>query len=417
LAIGVLTIVAKLFVAGREIAIAWRFGVSPTVDAYQLAVTIVTWVPMMLVSAGSIVLVPRFVALHGRSTERHRFIAELNGTLLWLSLALAITIWIIAPVGAGLLGTKARAHTIDLTVRICRMMSPVVWAVVWAGYLSARLQARERFAYTITEAVPALGIAAAVVAPLLTTPEVRLGWATSAGYVAQVAVLALMVRRADGVGQVAFTHNAPEWSPLYRDLGVMVLGQVVITLALPIDQAFAARIGAGAVATLGYASRIVVLVTGLGAVVFTRALLPVFSREIVGGDPEAAARHARQWSFLLAGSGIALFALIWLLAPWAVSLFFQRGAFTASDADAVAHVLRFGMVQVPFYLGGLALVQWIAAKGSYSSLLWISCGGLVTKVLLSLLLVRPLGLAGLMLATAAMYGFSFACQYWVSLRQ
>ena len=57
----------------------------------------------------------------------------------------------------------------------------------------------------------------------------------------------------------------------------MALGQAVITLTIPMDQGIAARLGPGAVAILGYAGRIVILMTGLGAVVFTRASLPVFS--------------------------------------------------------------------------------------------------------------------------------------------
>ena len=32
----------------------------------------------------------------------------------------------------------------------------------------------------------------------------------------------------------------------------------------------------------------------------------------------------------------------WLLAPWGVSVLFQRGAFTAENTQAVAQVLRWG---------------------------------------------------------------------------
>jgi len=83
----------------------------------------------------------------------------------------------------------------------------------------------------------------------------------------------------------------------------------------------------------------------------------------------------------------------------------------------VAHVLRFGVIQVPFVFAGLAMVQWIAARGLYSALLWISCGALAVKLLLNVLLVSRFGLAGLMSATAAMYAFSFVCQYFVGLKR
>ena len=412
LLIGALTAIAKLFVAGREIAIAWRYGVSATVDSYQLGLTIVTWLPMMMVSVMTVVLVPRLVGARDSSAEQRQFVDELNGTILVVGVALGIATWVAAPFGSWLLGSGADPGTIHLTTAMCRLMSPVACLVVWTGFLSARLQAQERFAYTVTEAVPALIIAAVVFLALGVGAAPRLGLATSAGYAVQALVLFEMLRRLrHGFGTFALRHRSPEWSSVYRNLGIMLLGQIVVTAVLPIDQAFAARIGAGSVATLGYANRIVVLVTGLGGVVFTRTFLPVFSSAIVEGQDKAASRQARQWAVLLMIAAAGALAVTWVVADWAVSIVFQRGAFSAGDAARVAHVLRFAMLQVPFVFGGLALVQLIAARGLYSSLLWIACGGLAIKLVLNFILVGRFGLAGLMIGTAAMYGFSFACQY------
>lgn len=418
LLIGVLTLAAKLFVAGREVAIAWRYGVSVTVDAYQLAITIVTWLPMMFVSVMTVVLVPRLVAARGSSSDQRRFIDELNGTMIAVGLGLALFTWAAAPLGARLLGSGSDPLTIELTTAMCRLMSPVACFLLWTGFLSARLQAQERFAYTVTEAVPALIIAAAVFLPLHLGALARLGLATSAGYLLQAAVLMAMTRQVGrGFGGLTLRHSAPQWSSVYRDLLVMLLGQIVVTASLPVDQAFAARIGPGSVATLGYANRIVVLITSLGGVVFTRAFLPIFSSAIVEGQGKAAARQARQWAILLMIAATAALAVTWVVADWAVSIVFQRGAFSAADAARVAHVLRFAMLQIPFVFAGLALVQLIAARGHYSSLLWIACGGLAIKVALNLLLVKSLGLGGLMLATAAMYLFSFICQFSTSFKK
>ena len=418
LLIGVLTLAAKLFVAGREIAIAWRYGVSVTVDAYQLAITLVTWLPMMAVSVMTVVLVPRLVAARASSSEQRQFVDELNGTIIAVGLGLAVFTWAVAPFGSRLLGSGSDPLTIELTTAMCRLMSPVACFLLWTGFLSARLQAQERFAYTVTEAVPALIIAAAVFLPLAVGPRARLGLATTGGYLLQAAILIAMIRKArHGFGAISLRHRAPQWSSVYRDLLVMLLGQIVVTAVLPIDQAFAARIGTGSVATLGYANRIVLLITSLGGVVFTRAFLPIFSSAIVEGQGKAAARQARQWSILLMIAAAGVFTVSWVVADWAVSIVFQRGAFSPADAARVAHVLRFAMLQVPFLFGGLALVQLIAAKGLYSSLLWIACGGLAIKVGLNLLLVDSLGLGGLMLATAAMYLFSFVCQFSMSFKK
>jgi len=54
----VLTFIAKLAGAGREIAIAWRFGRGPEVDAYNLAIMLSLWLPLTIYSVMTVVLVP-----------------------------------------------------------------------------------------------------------------------------------------------------------------------------------------------------------------------------------------------------------------------------------------------------------------------------------------------------------------------
>jgi murein biosynthesis integral membrane protein MurJ len=415
--IGVLTIVAKLFVAAREMAIAWRYGVGTTVDAYQLALTITTWLPMMLTSVMTVVLVPRLVALGSRPAERRSFVAELNGTVLMLGVAVAALTWAAAPAASALLASGSHAAMLELTATMSRQMAPVALFTVLVGYLSARLQSRERFAYSVTEALPAIAIALLVIAPWVQRGAAPLVWGTVVGFLVQALVLGVMTARCDmGLGGLRVRHRSPEWRTLYGSLLVMAAGQVVLASTIPIDQAFASRLGPGAVATLGYANRIVMLISGFGAIVLARALLPVLSSTVADGSHELGGRQARQWVWLLMLAGTAITAAVWLLASWAVSVIFERGAFTPADSAAVAHVLRFGALQIPFYFAGLAAVQWIAARGRYASLLVIACLAVLLKVAMNLLFVQSFGLAGIMLATSGMYAFTFACLYFAAYR-
>lgn len=410
--IGVLLIVAKLFAAGREVAIAWRFGVNGLVDAYQLSLTIVTWLPMMLTNVMTVVLVPRLVQLQSRPEEQKLFLAELNGSVIAIGIFLAVGVWLAAPAAAALLGLRAEPATLQLTASISRQIAPVALFMILTGYLSARLQSNERFAYSVTEAIPAAMIALLVLAPFAISSESRLVSGVLIGYATQVILLGVMLHRGDRSATfVRLRHRSSEWPSIYRALLVMAAGQLVLTATLPIDQLFASGLGEGAVATLGYANRIITLVTSFGVVVLARALLPILSRTAAAGNHALGSRQARQWSWLLFGAGVAIGAVGALMAPLFISLLFQRGAFTSGDTEAVARLLQFGMLQLPFYFAGLALVQWVAAIGRYGVLLVVACAALIVKFLANLFLVQPLGLEGLMVATAAMYALSFALQY------
>ena len=243
LLIGALTLGAKLFVAAREMAIAWRYGISPTTDSYQLAITITTWLPMLINGVMTVVLVPRLVVLGRDSAERRVFLNELNGSVAILGLGMSVLIWFAAPAAAGVLASGVNAYTLRTTAAISSEIAPIVFCLIMCGYFSTRLQAREWFSYSGTEAIPALLIAIFVVLPLGLGGIAPLIAGTLVGYVLQMLVLGAMTHRGDPpVGAVTIRHSSPEWRSLYSALTLMVLGQLLITVAGPIDQAFAALV-------------------------------------------------------------------------------------------------------------------------------------------------------------------------------
>jgi peptidoglycan biosynthesis protein MviN/MurJ (putative lipid II flippase) len=404
--IGVLTLVAKLFAAGREMAIAWRFGVGPTADAYQLALTVTTWLPMMLANVSTAVLVPRLVSLRSKEKERLQFLAELNGTALICAIAVGLLNWLAAPAATQSLGGTIGSHTIQVATEIARALSPVAFFSICIFYLSARLQALERFTYSVTEAIPALTIALAVIGPVALGGADRLIWGTLAGFGLQLLVLIMLVHVHDGLGGFRLRHHSLHWRTLYGSLALMAAGQAILAFSIPIDQAFAARAGPGSVATLAYANRILLLLSTLGTVVLGRALLPVLSDAFARGDVVLARRHARQWSILLFLGALVASAAIWALAPMLIRLLFERGAFDVRASADVAQVFRVGLLQLPFYFGGIALVQWYAAAGLYREILTINVIALCVKIPLNVVLTESLGLSGILAATAGMYAVS-----------
>jgi len=404
LTIGVLTLLAKAFVAAREMAIAWRYGVSSTVDAYQLSVTIVTWVPMLIAGVLGVVLVPRVVRLDRRKADRDAFLAEFNGTAVVLGAGVALLTYVAAPEASRLMAAQLDAETVRLTILIVQRLSPIALFMILAGYLTARLQARERFGYTLTEAIPALMIAIFVIAPFPAGSVTPLILGSLVGYIAQLVILLGLVAKGDPpIGRVALRHRSQEWETFYGPLLIMVLGQLVLTATNPIDQLFAAGLGTGAVATLGYANRIITLFSGLAMVVIGRALLPVLSNAVASGSLALGRRHALQWGALMFAAGVIGSAFLWLLAPELVKLLFQRGAFQASATAAVSGLLRYGILQLPFFFGGIALVQWVAAVGRFGAIASITSAALAVKVILNFLLVRHFGLPTLMISSALMY--------------
>src|SRR5690606_29558839 len=177
--------------------------------------------------------------------------------------------------------------------------------------------------------------------------------------------------------------SAHQWPDLVKAAGVMLVGQIAMSFVGPIDQYTAANLGDNANATLGYAARLLSLVLGIGAASVGRAALPVLADVQSRGDAAHARAVALKWSVWMLGAGAAAAALGWLLAPWGVALLFERGAFSAQDTQAVAHVLRWGLLQLPFYFGVLILVQLLASQNRYRIMAAIAVANFALKAVMN----------------------------------
>lgn len=418
--VAVFLLLGKAAGAVKEMAVAYRYGVSDAVDAYQFTMTMATWLPVTIVGVLSVVLIPVLVRLRRADVaERNLFIRELQGWVGAAGIALALLTWFAWPQVVGVLGQGLSARVGDMTGQLLVAFAPVSALLLVAGISAARLRAQERHVNTLLDSVPAVATLAWVMLAASADGVGPLLWGTLVGYAIQTVWLAWLAARADGGfwGAPRLTLQSPHWPELLGAAGVMLIGQVAMSFVGPLDQYAAANLGANANATLGYASRLLSLVLGIGAVSVGRAALPVLADVQARGDTARARGMALKWSVLMVAAGAAAVAVGWILAPWGVSVLFQRGAFTAENTQAVAHVFRWGLLQLPFYFGVLILVQLLASQNRYRVMAAIAVANFALKAVLNTVLAPRMGAAGIMLATSLMYLLSFACYLLVAMRK
>jgi putative peptidoglycan lipid II flippase len=410
-------LVGRLAGAAKEMAVAWRYGVSETVDAYQLATTLVLWLPGTLISTLTIVLVPMFVRLRqSDQVDRSYFLRELDGAALVVGAITGGLSLLLGPFVLPHLADKLSAESLQIAWRFTRGMAPLAPLSLMLGVYAARLMARERQINTLLESVPAIVILLFMLLWPRGTDAAPLLWGTVLGVATQTAWSWRLAGRADGATAMPrFSRRSRHWPDLYAATGVLVVGQFVMSFITPLDQYTAAQLGNGAIATLGYANRVIALLIGIGATAIARAILPVMSDLWAAGQRERARNISLKWAAFMLTAGALVVVITWALAPWGVGLLFERGAFTSQDTQVVAEVFRWGVIQVPFYFAGLVLVQLLASQGKYSTIAVIAASNLVIKLILNPLLSARMGIVGIALATSLMYAWSTSCLYYAAL--
>lgn len=392
--------------AAREVAIAYRYGVSAEVDAYLFVFNLVNWPVAVWFSVLTAVLVPLTARIRqNASAELPRFRSELLGLTLMLGLALAFLGWL----GLPFLLRSSWTGLPETTVATALNMVPTLTLLAPMGLaislFSAWMLAARRHANTLLESVPAL----AVLIALLTFPSggvEPLVWGTLAGFAFHLISLSMPLARNGEIEAPRFTRQSPQWILFWQGSGIMLAGQALMSFTDLIDQFFAAHLGMGAIAALSYANRILLLILGVGAMAVSRATLPVFSQAHAQGS-EQVHRVALYWVKLLFAVGVAAMLVSWLLAPWGVKLLFERGAFTAEDTVIVAEVLRYGLTQLPFYFAGIVLVSLLSSRGRYRAIALVAGSNLLVKLTAMAILTPALSINGIALSTTIMYAASF----------
>lgn len=409
--VSLFVIVGKLAGAAKEMAIAWRYGVSDLVDAFVLVISLLSWPINVWSSILTVVLIPLIARTKNENPATlSRFAAELVGltSCLGISLACLVTWGIPILLEQGWLKVSP-----TILQQVLTMLRPLAWLLplgLLISQFSAWTMACGKHHNTLLEGLPALILLVAIVLPpsWLTAPLV---YGSLLGFALQAIWLAWPLRRQGELPWPRIGFYSPLWRIFFENFGLIVVGQIFASMTTLVDQLFTAQLEQGTLSTLSYANRIMALILGMAVTAISRATLPIFS-EIEANAAETNLTHlVRYWLFITFFLGLVGLILGVLGSPTIVALLFERGSFNANDTQAVAHILTYMFTQLPFYFTSMVLLAAFAAKKQFRFIAISGIINLVVKVGTIYWLFKHFGIIGVVLSTSLMYAISFAYFY------
>jgi putative peptidoglycan lipid II flippase len=406
--VALLTALVKAVTVGRELVVAWRFGVSDALDAYLIALLLPSFIINVIAGSFNAAFTPTFIRVREQEGEREAQKLFSSVTVWSLGLLFVTTLLMAAtaPLYLPLIASGFSREKLDLTFRLLLMVAPVVMlggmVVIWASVLNAG----RRFAL-------------AALSPVL-TPAISLlfllafkGWGIYALVVGLVsgAVLEMIILAA--ALKLQGIHLLPRWygadahlRQVARQYGPMIAAAFFMIGANLVDQSMAAMLSPGSVAALNYGSRVVALPIGLAATALSTAMTPYFSSMVARSDWAGIRHTLKRYLWLIFILSVPLTVLLFLFSEPLVRLLFQRGSFTGADTYTVARVQAFYALQLPFYLAGIVGVRLMSSLLMNNLIFRISAFNLFSDIVLNAILFRYLGVAGIALATSIVYFIS-----------
>lgn len=395
-------LLAKLAGAAKEVAVAATYGVGPVVDAYSLLFNSVMWPVGVAVTVLTTLLIPLEAQLRAQDPAAvTQFRRELMSAMLVVALLTGgLLAWALPRMVSASAGDAVQSLAQDMV----SSMALTGGLAMLAALYSVWIMAGGSYANTMIEGLPAL----ALLLTLLLVKDASADWlvrGTLAGVALQLLVLIALQGRQGRLVRPTWRFTSPAWRGLIGGLSISLLGQVLMSSTAVVETFIAAGLGEGAVATLGYANRLLGLFSGIVLLAVTRAMLPVLSQAAATGSGAAPA-VALHWLKRMAMVGLVLGVLLWFLAEPLTRALFERGQFTSRDTDQVAHALRFAALQLPLFLPSLVLTSYAAAVRRLDVIFYSALISVVVRPTAGWILGAAHGVPGLTLAQALAYGLS-----------
>jgi putative peptidoglycan lipid II flippase len=343
--VGVFTVVVSVVGYLREAALAARFGVSATMDAYFGAIFIPNILYFILI-AGTVspILIPILLQQDEGGNQAKRsdtFSIVTNFSLLMLFVVVACCLpgthrWL------GWLFPGFSPATLELAVRLVYVIFPSVLFLAMAGIFTAVLNGFHKFA--LAAFAPAFASILVIMAVLFARGDWAIylvGIATAAGFLLQCLVLipptvALGIRY-----RPILNFRDPAIGKLLR-MGIpLFLYLVVASASTVLERNIASRLSAGAVSTLTYAVRLFTVPSNFLAAPLAIVAYPGFAREAARvSRGELSSQVSRMFRLVLF---LFLPITIWTVINSlpVTRLLYEHGRFLPADSFSTAQVLSF----------------------------------------------------------------------------
>lgn len=178
-----------------------------------------------------------------------------------------------------------------------------------------------------------------------------------------------------------------------------LFGTAIYQVNIYVSRLLAFSINDSAATLLFYANRVMELPIGVFAIAVATVVYPLIARHAARGDFAQMARDYHKGVRLIMVINVPAAVGLAVLSEPVVRLLFQRGQFTATDTLLMAPLLALFAVGMPFYsVSSLSTRAFYALKDTRTPVK-LAAVSFVINVSLSLLLMRPLGAAGLVIAS------------------
>jgi len=402
-----------------QMLIAKYFGAGPEYDAYALALFVIVFIGMVLGQVFTSVVVPFVIKMRG-SLEPDKLLGFQNALIVVFGAVAVVStaaLGLFADKVVDVAGPGLPDETRTYAIRMVRIMAVPGALLLLVAMGKAVLNLNRK--YRLATSMPS--VHAAVILAAIVLLHDRMGiWSVVAGFaVSQLLQTVLVWGRALHGRHVAFRHfHLPAGTPgrLWSLGWALLLTQSFLLLFEFIDKIFASFLEAGSISSLAYAATVKSFVIQLFQFSLVTVMFTRLSELIAADDFDGCGRYIRENIGRVTRLVVPATLVLALAGGEVVRVLFLRGHFTPADADRTTGVMSMYALGLPALVVNLIVSRVFHSLQRMKEKIWLGVQFLVMNVALNALLIGPLKVTGLALASTITIYCHLLLSFWVLKR-
>jgi len=405
--IGFATLCSRILGFIRDVVIARLFGVYVYAQAFVIAFRIPNlFRDLVGEGAANAAFVPVFSEYKVRHTEEEFW--ELANVILNLLLVIVTAITLLGIIFSPLIvrliapGFISDPHKLEITIRLNRIIFPYILLISLAAYAMGILNSLKHF--SVPAFAPCLLNISIIVFALLFGEGIKgLALGVLVGGVLQLAIQVPVLYKKGFHLNLFRRFKHPAAKTIGKLMVPRLFSSSIYQLNNFVDSIFGSLafiVGEGGVAVLYYAYRLILFPLGIFSTALSQAILPTFSTQALEDN------HSNLKTTLSFGLRATFFVMLpasigfMVLAHLIIETIFRGGKFDAYSVVQTANVLIFYSIGL-FAYGATKILQscFFALKDTVTPAK-VSFLALIVNIILNSILMFPLKLGGLALATS-----------------
>jgi len=385
---------------------AW-FGVSSKTDAFFLSYGIILFLASLFAPVVESVVVPYIAEARAKREDVGKFIGSILTISLLGLIGLAFLFLLIAKPLLSLT-TRFEPSTFNLAYSLLKETTPLLILLVLTGILAGTLNAYKKFA------LPAFSPALRAGVILIIIFVLRGIWGVHSiaiGYVLGEAfrffILLLTIFKFNLFTLRFFLNLDRKIKNFLKTASYQTAGMLAVGLNPLVDKIMASWLGKGAVSILHYGDRLYMIPITFISSGLMVTLLSHWSSHYYRSGRERLDEDVKKTLKLIVPLTLGITALLLLFHKPLVKLLFGHGAFTEENISAVATVWVYYLLGIAPYTGSQMYVRAHIVLKNTKTLLKCALYLNVLNISLNYILMKPLGISGIALATTLTSLFSF----------